>query len=233
MAAKKEDKEVSVFTGKMAEQMAIAKELATSGMVPMSYIAKPGAIFATIQYGAEFGLPPMTALQNIANINGKPSMGADMLIGLAFKHKDFAGYKIIESTDTKCIVSIWRFFPRINEATEFKATFTLDDAKKAGIYDPSKTGSAWNKWRARMLKHRADAFVVRDAFPDVLMGKYSIEEMDPEKAAREEQDWIVADDQMKRAEIAKEDGISEEKPKVKTSTTYRNGRKVSPKVVSE
>ena len=61
---------------------------------------------------------------------------------------------------------------RQGRPTPSRCTFTWADAKQAGL-----TGSdTYKKFPGRMLKARARAFALRDAFPDVLCGVMSSDE---------------------------------------------------------
>lgn len=171
------------LTGKMAEMMAMATELSKSRIVPASYAGNPAGIFAAVQYGKEMGLQPMTSLQNIAVINGKPSLGTDMFLGLCMRHPEWGGYEITESSEKSATIKVWRVNQKSKKTAEFKYTFTYEEAVKAGLV---RAGGPWDKWKKRMLKHRATAFALRDAFPDVLAGTYTLEEMDPDVGAQRE-----------------------------------------------
>lgn len=178
--------------GKMGEMMEMSKVLANSGIVPASYAGRPDAVFAVIQYGREFGIPPMSALQNIAFINGKPSMGTDLLSALAHRHPEWAGYEIKTLTDEKCEVVVRRLPKGATKPVEFTGSFTMKEAREARLV---KSDGAWDKWKRRMLKHRASAFALRDAFPDILAGTYSYEEMEPERfAANQDIEMRILDD---------------------------------------
>ncbi len=59
------------------EARQFAEELASSSLVPKAYVSKPQDILVAMQWGAEIGLAPMQALQNIALINGKSSVYYD------------------------------------------------------------------------------------------------------------------------------------------------------------
>ncbi|GAM51610.1 hypothetical protein [Mycoavidus cysteinexigens] len=56
------------------EVMKFAELMASSSIVPKEFIGKPGNILVAIQWGMELGLKPMQAMQNIAVINGRPSL---------------------------------------------------------------------------------------------------------------------------------------------------------------
>jgi hypothetical protein len=55
---------------------------ARSSMVPQAYRGKPEDIMLAVQMGSEVGLAPMQALQNIAVINGRPSIYGDAALAL-------------------------------------------------------------------------------------------------------------------------------------------------------
>ena len=66
----------------ITEAMEFSKMLADSSMVPKAYQGKPMDVLVCVQWGAEIGLAPMQALQNIAVINGKPSVYGDAAMAL-------------------------------------------------------------------------------------------------------------------------------------------------------
>lgn len=57
--------------------------LADSDFVPKDFKGKPGNCLIAIQWGAELGLKPLQALQNLAIINGRPALWGDAVIALA------------------------------------------------------------------------------------------------------------------------------------------------------
>lgn len=203
--------------------MAKCIELAKSQVVPMAYIGKPANVFAAIMYGKELGIPGMTALQNIAVINGKPTLGTDMFLGLAMRHPEWGGYEITENTEKKCTVKVHRVNARSGKTATFEASFTIEEAINAGLV---KVGGSWDKWRKRMLKHRATAFALRDAFPDVLSGMYQLEEMDPSVGAQEEDAINVSQDAIE-FEVLGED--SEAKVAASPKVAPKRGRPAAPK----
>lgn len=242
-AGTSQSKELQEYKLDAADSSLMAKciELAKSQVVPMAYIGKPANVFAAIMYGKELGIPGMTALQNIAVINGKPTLGTDMFLGLAMRHKEWGGYEITESSDKKATVVVYRVNSKTGKTATFSSTFTIDDAIQAGLVKP---GGSWDKWRKRMLKHRATAFALRDAFPDVLSGMYQLEEMDPSMGAQEEDAINDAQDAIEFEVIDESAPAASESPKLApkrgrpssatpkkaTSTSggtrYKNGRKI-------
>jgi hypothetical protein len=154
----------------LGEKLKFADVLFRSNLMP-AHFKSAAQVMVALQWGHELGLKPMAAIQNIAVINGKPTLGADIMAALIRKHPEYAGMEISES-DTACTVTIRRAVGQKLET--FSSTFSMKDAERAGL--TNKPGP-WKQYPRRMLKHRALAYAARDAFPDVLAGLYTEEEM--------------------------------------------------------
>ena len=168
-----------------------ATAVSKSGLAPKN-IETPEAIFVALEMGLEVGLPMMAALQNIAVINGRPAIWGD------------AQLAVVRSTGELALFEEWyeeagKRLPR-NPATFTDATtavcrvqrhgyepaetaFSVADAKRANLW--GKAGP-WTQYPARMLKHRARSFALRDQFGDALRGLRTVEEVqdDPVATAR-------------------------------------------------
>lgn len=150
------------------QAMQYAKLIANSDLAPKDYKGKPENCLIAIQMGAELGLKPMQAIQNIAIINGRPSLWGDALLGLLKVHPDFED--IIETVQNG--VATCTIKRRNQEPHTYR--FSMDDAKKAGL--ASKPGP-WSQYPDRMLQMRARGFCARNTFPDALKGLHSAEEV--------------------------------------------------------
>ena len=158
------------------EAIRMAEIMSKANIVPKDYQGNPANILVAIQWGAEIGLPPLQAMQNIAVINGRPSVWGDAVIALV------RGSGLLESIqedigDSAATCTVKR---RGEGATA--RTFTLDDAKKAGLL--GKQGP-WSQYPKRMLQMRARAWALRDVFPDVLRGVFIAEEAQDMPAERD------------------------------------------------
>lgn len=151
----------------LQEAMQVANILADSDIVPKDYQRKPGNILVALQWGAEIGLQPLQALQNIACINGRPAIWGDAMLALVRQSGLLASIKE-EQNDTQatCIVQ------RKGEEPH-TSIFTMEDAKRAGL--AGKSGP-WTNYPKRMMQLRARAYALRDIFPDVLKGMAIAEE---------------------------------------------------------
>lgn len=223
------------------ELMEYAKMLADSTLVPKDFQGKPGNIVIAIQMGAEVGLSPTQALQSIGVINGKPSIYGDGAAGLVRSKGNpslFKEYEIGERGNDN-----WKEWnddygyaceiKRRGSEEITKRTFTIADAKRAGLW--GKAGP-WSSYPQRMLMMRARSWAMRDSHSDVLKGLAIYEETidiepipEPEKGTIsiedlkpvQETEQTIKDTEKKIVETAKKlfDATEEpeNKPKVSLS----------------
>lgn len=150
------------------EAIRFADILSKSNIIPKDFANNPGNILAAIQWGMELGLQPMQAMQNIAVINGRPSLWGDAVIALVRGSAlcEYV-YEALEGDVATCRVK------RRGEEEQSR-TFSMVDAKAAGL---SGKSGPWTQYPKRMLQLRARAFALRDVFPDVLRGMPVAEEL--------------------------------------------------------
>jgi hypothetical protein len=156
----------------LTEAIQFSDMLSSSSMVPKAYQGKPQDILVCVQWGYEMGLAPMQALQNIAVINGKPSVYGDAMMALVQASpvcEDVEEYFENEGTPNPVAVCI----AKRKNRKPVVAKFSVEDAKRAGLW--GKQGP-WSAYPKRMMQMRARGFALRDAFPDVLKGLISAEE---------------------------------------------------------
>ncbi|PKL76368.1 MAG: transcriptional regulator [Candidatus Melainabacteria bacterium HGW-Melainabacteria-1] len=154
--------------------MQFADMLARSTMVPRDYQGKPGNVLVAMQWGYEIGLAPMQAIQNIAVINGRPSVWGDAALALVLASGLLESIRE-EQTDeiATCVVK------RKGMAEPIARTFSMGEAKQAGLAGKN----VWASYPRRMMQMRARAFALRDVFADVLRGV---------RVAEEERDVLIA-----------------------------------------
>jgi len=156
----------------LTEAIQFSDMLAGSNMVPKQYQGKPQDILVCVQWGFELGLAPMQALQNIAVINGKPSVYGDAAMALVQASpvcEDVEEFFENEGSPNPIAVCIAKRKGR----KPVTVKFSVEDAKRAGLW--GKQGP-WSAYPRRMMQMRARGFALRDAFPDVLKGMITAEE---------------------------------------------------------
>jgi hypothetical protein len=156
----------------LTEAIQFSDMLANSSMVPKAYQGKPQDILVCVQWGYEMGLAPMQALQNIAVINGKPSVYGDTALALVQASpvcEDVQEYFEDEGTPNPVAVCV----AKRKNRSPVTVRFSVEDARRAGLW--GKQGP-WQAYPKRMMQMRARGFALRDAFPDVLKGLITAEE---------------------------------------------------------
>lgn len=155
----------------LQEAMKFSDILASSTMVPRDFQGKPGNVLVAIQWGREVGLGPLQALQNIAVINGRPSIWGDAAIALVRGHPDCLSVQEGVEGEGEARQG-WCEVTRRGEQPQ-RRTFSVADAKRAGLWGKS---GPWTQYPDRMLQLRARGFAIRDVFPDALRGVLTREE---------------------------------------------------------
>jgi hypothetical protein len=152
----------------MQPAIELAKAVAPTEFVPSALRGNPAAITAAILYGDEVGLGPMQALAKIAVIDGRPTLSAEAQRALILA----AGHDlwIEESTNTRCVIGGRR---RDSDASS-RVTWTLDDAKRAGLAGRRN----WRSYPRQMLLARASAELARAVFADAIGGLAATEELE-------------------------------------------------------
>ena len=153
----------------MKEAMDLAHMLSSSQMVPNNYKGKREDTLVAMMMGSELGLNPIQALQNIAVINGRPSIYGDALLALVQNHPAFVSIEesFDKTTNTAtCVVTRKKGKPHTQ-------IFSQEEATKAGLW--GKQGP-WKQYPERMLTMRARGFALRNQFADALAGLITSEE---------------------------------------------------------
>jgi hypothetical protein len=179
-----------------------AKFVASSPFAPSGF-KEPESIVVAIQYGYELGLTPMQSLQNLAVINGKPSIYGDAMLALVRASgllEEFSEGLVTRTKAGRVVCTCSEFadkstcvhvrvaashIERPNEEmvqvchvkrrgfVARNAIFGMVEARRAGLI--GKPGP-WQQYPDRMLLFRARGFGLRDEFSDVLKGLVSVEE---------------------------------------------------------
>jgi hypothetical protein len=161
------------------EAMAFARAVVAARMAPSGF-ETPEACMIAILHGMEVGLTPLSALQRIAVIGGRPTIWGDGAMALVRASGLAASIEErIEGTGPTDWVGVCTV-RRKGEAQPVERRFSSEDARRARLW--GKAGP-WSDYPQRMLQMRARAFALRDVFADVLGGLYLREEIEGEEEA--------------------------------------------------
>lgn len=159
----------------------MSRMFAESGLYP--HIKNVAQAIAIVQTGRELGVPPSVALREFSVIGGKPAASSAILAALAQRDHGDLALRVTAITDEACTVE----FRRRGWPAPTTTTFTMTDAKRAGLLDPQQTRNGvrepnanWAKFPRDMLRSRAISQACRTAFQDSTLGMYTPEELAPE-----------------------------------------------------
>lgn len=159
---------LSAFVDEARQVYEIAKALSTTSFVPASMRDKPQEITGAILFGRELNLDPMTALQTINIIQGRPTLTANAMRGLAMANG--VRFRLDEATETRCVMSAVP--PGSSEWTT--VSWTIDQARKLDLLKKDN----WKNQPGAMLIARATSQLCRLVAANILIGApYSTEEI--------------------------------------------------------
>jgi hypothetical protein len=146
------------------EMIRFADMLSKTDFAPKDFKGKPEACAIAMLYGRQLGVGGLQAIQNIAVINGRPSVYGDLFWAIIISHPEFVDVE--EKSDEN---GAWVKLTRKKRAPK-EATFTKKDAQTAGLWGK---GGPWTNYPANQMLWRARTFAGRALFADALKGMTS------------------------------------------------------------
>lgn len=148
--------------------MTVANGIVGTSFVPQHFRGKPEEAAAAILYGATLGFDPLTSLQQLYSIGGKPALYSRAMVAVVLSK----GHRIWTVEDSPESVTVAG--QRKGSDNVEQITWTMQRAKDAG-YTSNKN---YQKDPHAMLYARASGDVARRIAPDALLGlAYSAEEL--------------------------------------------------------
>lgn len=138
----------------------VAEEVGNTPFVPKSFRGQRGAVFAAILTGAEANVGPMQSIAGFDVIEGGAKMKPELQRALVFA----AGHEMWFEEHSATKVTVCGRRSGSDKVT--KVTWTLDDAKRAGL--AGKTN--WQRYPRQMLVARATGELCSLVFGDVVKG---------------------------------------------------------------
>src|SRR2546428_7000760 len=136
-------------------------EIVMKSDLALGHRTKESVVIA-LQLGAELGFTPMQSLRTIAVTEGRPVPSAAGCVAAVTASGRCDYFREVETTDTH---STWETLRR-GDAQARRFTFTLDDARRAGLSHREH----WQAYPKRMLAARAKKYLAQDTYPDVIGG---------------------------------------------------------------
>ena len=152
------------------------------------------SVVIKVEMGMELGIPAMQAIQNIAVINGRPSIFGDIGKGLVLASGQCEDFIEAPTTPTSPTANLdkwpddygWLVTVTRRGKRPASRRFTVRDARVAGLW--GKAGP-WQNYPNRMLQMRARWWVMGDEFADILCGVMpgeTAQDLPPEPSGPEE-----------------------------------------------
>ncbi|WP_407330591.1 hypothetical protein [Enterovibrio sp. 27052020O] len=214
----------------LEEAMRMAEIMAGSEMVPKDYQGKPGNVLVAVQMGAELGLKPVQSLQNIAVVNGRPSIWGDGLRALIMSAPDLVDIKdefCANTMTARCTI-----VRQINgNHVSFTGEFSQVDAENAGLWGRN----TWKSYPKKMLEWRAFGFAARKAYADRLRGISLAEESQDIPVNRTERDVTPSQPKPESELLESKPAYPEDQFKTnftKWASAIQNGKKTAEQIIA-
>lgn len=178
-----------VNPGNFDEAMKWCSYISRSNIVPKNFqtpegskIDKGPSVYAAIIRGQELGMKPMQALASINVINGTATLSTDAKKALCMRYG-----KISQTFAEDGGMPRWTVKVERPGCADVQITYTAADAAQAGLmciieidgkkYWAGKENTAWKGYWKRMLLKRAMSWALDEAFPDILNGLATTEDL--------------------------------------------------------
>lgn len=136
----------------------MAKSMVDSGF--FSDIKQVAQAMVKIQAGRELGLPPFASMTGIHIVQGKPTLGANLIATLV-KNDPRYDYRVKRADNQACTLTWYEGGKAVGEST-----FTIEEANAAGL----TTKATWKAYTSDMLFARALTRGARRYAPGIFGG---------------------------------------------------------------
>jgi hypothetical protein len=140
----------------LPEKLQYAHALAESELIPKAFRGNASNILIAIEYGQMLDIHPLTALNGIHVIAGKPTQSAELMRSCVNRagHR----FRILKHTSEEATIQITR-----GDDPDYpvEVTWTLDDARRAGLLD--RWFEDWKQGQSS--KYKAGEWYVPDDMP--------------------------------------------------------------------
>ena len=170
--------ELSIFSEAGSKLMwGMAKAYASSTITPKEYQGQESNCFIALDMARRLDINPLTVMQQLYIVHGRPAWSAQFLIGMFNNNPDFSPlrYKFEGQEGTDGWGCRAQAIEKATGETLEGTLITIGMAKAEGWYD--KNGSKWKTMPEQMLRYRAAAWFIRAYAPEQGMGLMTREEV--------------------------------------------------------
>tara|TARA_A200000113_G_scaffold101045_1_gene90504 strand:- start:762 stop:1556 length:795 start_codon:yes stop_codon:yes gene_type:complete len=173
----------------------LANAFAASSMVPANFQNNPHDCFVVVQLAVELGISPLTAVQNVFMIGGRPSYTAKFAVALANRAKVFAGpirWKINKG-DKKEDLEVTAYAP-LSDGDIAEVTLSWRIAAAEGWTRNKK----YSTIPEQMLRWRSAKWLIDLHCPEILLG-FDVVESAPfnDSSVTQRNEWTQRNESVK------------------------------------
>lgn len=169
-----------------SELMRYCGAMVNGGGVPDRFNS-PQKLFAALMFVRDLNLPD-TAIRQVAQVHGVMCAFGDLPLAMAQRGDDMESfsemwfdrkYQVISFENKNLDADVWGAVCNLKRKGSHQLqsfSFTLDDAKRAGLYPAKKRDgsdspqSPWNRYTALMLRYKARSIALKSVFADKIHG---------------------------------------------------------------
>jgi hypothetical protein len=151
---------------RQAVEVEIGRMYAASGLVPKEFQGNAAACAVIVGMADRMGLDPLTLMQNVAFVSGRPTWKATFAIALANRSGDFKSGLQFRTAGSGRQMKVTCFAERVADGRLVEETVTMEMAEADGWTKNPK----YKSLPEVMLSYRAAMFFVRKNCPELLFG---------------------------------------------------------------
>lgn len=174
------DRQIGSFYTSMSnfeDGQKVANVLSKSTLVPTNYQNNLPNCMIALEIASRARMSPFMVMQNLDIIHGKPSWSSKFIIAIINTSGLFEKLKLVVENKGKSNMSCYAWTKDKETGEELiGTTVTMEMARAEGWVN--KKGSKWQTMPELMIKYRAAAFFAREHCPELLMGLYSVDEVE-------------------------------------------------------
>lgn len=187
MPSRPEPLSLTAITEKVFSDVMRISEMVHAASIKPKGLKTVSDVAVVLLKGAELGMTPMQALNEIVVVEGKPTLTAAGIVSLVLRSGLAESWEIIESTDDVCTFET----KRRGAKNPVRVTWTAERAEKIMFSQwegPENNRRKvekrlvekdnWRNYRSQMLRSRCSTELARLVYPDVVTGMYSPDEAD-------------------------------------------------------
>lgn len=178
MAEVEFDAKGRIVKANLAGLYRLAQAYSGSQIVPEQYRAKPSDCFIACQMAFRLGVDPLAYMQASYIVHGKPGIEAKLAVAMLNTSGHIRGrVRFRDERDSKGVM-IASTAVAVDAETGEEVTCRITDEMVKAEGWLTKSGSKWKTVPELMFHYRSATWLIRQYYPEVLMGMQTREELD-------------------------------------------------------